>query len=118
MHWTFHNRQRTNLFVDSLVNDTGDNVTVLVSLFLEDLELFLQDSINSGLLIDDLVLICLLFYRTVRMKNINCYYYVRPLVYTCFELFSSNDNKYLYSLACYAKAALSIRNTCDLITIH
>ena len=34
---------------------------VLVSLFLEDLELFLQDSINSGLLIDDLVLILLLF---------------------------------------------------------
>ena len=34
---------------------------VLVSLFLEDLELFLQDSINSGLLIDDLVLIILLF---------------------------------------------------------
>jgi len=52
------------------------------------------------------------------MKNINCYYYVRPLVYKCFELFSSNDNKYLYSLACYAKEALSIRNTCDFITIH
>jgi len=30
-------------------------------LFLEDLELFLQDSINSGLLIDDKVLIILLF---------------------------------------------------------
>jgi len=28
---------------------------VLVSLFLEYLELFLQDSINNGLLIDDLV---------------------------------------------------------------
>jgi len=28
---------------------------VLVSLFLEHLELFLQDSINNGLLIDDLV---------------------------------------------------------------
>ena len=34
---------------------------VLFSLFLEDSELFLQDSINSGLLIDDLVLIILLF---------------------------------------------------------
>ena len=58
MHWTFHNRQRTNLFVDSLVNDTGDNVTVSVSLFLEDLELFLQDSINSGLLLfaDDMAI--------------------------------------------------------------
>lgn len=30
---------------------------VLVSLFLEDLELFLQDDVNSGLLIDDIYFI-------------------------------------------------------------
>ena len=34
---------------------------VLVSLFLEDLELFLQDNNESGLTIDDIVLILLLF---------------------------------------------------------
>jgi hypothetical protein len=34
---------------------------VLVSLFLEDLELFLQDNVNSGLLIDDILVIVLLF---------------------------------------------------------
>ena len=116
---------------------------VLVSLFLEDLELFLQDSINSGLLIADLVLIILLFaddyerlclncnlhdvedvchfvcicpkYRTIRLKYINRYYYVRPSVYTFYDLLSSNDKKDLYNLACYA---LSTRNNSDFITIH
>ena len=34
---------------------------ILVSLFMEDLELFLQKDVNSGLLIDDIVLIILLF---------------------------------------------------------
>jgi hypothetical protein len=34
---------------------------VLVSLFLEDIELFLQDTINSLLLIEDFVIILLLF---------------------------------------------------------
>ena len=34
---------------------------VLVSLFLEDLELFLQDKVSTGNLIDDIVLILLLF---------------------------------------------------------
>ncbi len=34
---------------------------ILFSLFVEDLELYLQDSINSGLSIDDIVLIVLLF---------------------------------------------------------
>ena len=34
---------------------------ILFYLFVEDLELFLQDSVNSGLNIDDIVLIMLLF---------------------------------------------------------
>lgn len=34
---------------------------ILVSLFMEDLELYLQQDVNSGLLIDDIVLILLLF---------------------------------------------------------
>ena len=34
---------------------------ILVSLFMEDIELFLQDGDNSGLIIDDIVLILLLF---------------------------------------------------------
>ena len=34
---------------------------ILVSLFMEDLELFLQDTCNSGLLFDDVILILLLF---------------------------------------------------------
>jgi hypothetical protein len=33
----------------------------MFSLFVEDLELYLQDNLNSGLLIDDIVLILLLF---------------------------------------------------------
>lgn len=34
---------------------------ILVSLFMDDLELFLQDNVDSGLMIDDIVLILLLF---------------------------------------------------------
>ena len=34
---------------------------ILFSLFVEDLELYLQDSVTSGLSIDDIVLIVLLF---------------------------------------------------------
>ena len=34
---------------------------ILVSLFLEDIELYLQDNIESGLVIDDIVLILILF---------------------------------------------------------
>ena len=34
------------------------------------------------------------------------------------DLLSSNDNKYLYNLACYAKEALTLRNNSDFITIH
>jgi len=31
---------------------------------------------------------------------------------------SSNDKKYLYNLACYAKEALTLRNNSECITIH
>ena len=34
---------------------------IMVSLLIEDLELFLQEDVNSGLLIDNVVLILLLF---------------------------------------------------------
>ena len=51
-------------------------------------------------------------------NNINSYYYVRPSVYKCYDLLSSNDKTYLYNHACYAKEALLIRNTSDFITIH
>jgi len=39
-------------------------------------------------------------------------------VYKFYELLSSNDKKYLYNLACYAKEALTLRNNSDFITIH
>jgi len=39
-------------------------------------------------------------------------------VYTFYDLLSSNDNKYLYNLACYAKEALTHRNNSAFITIH
>ena len=47
-------------------------------------------------------------YRIIRLKYINRYYYVRPSVYKFYELLSSNDKKYLYNLACYAKEALTL----------
>ena len=56
-------------------------------------------------------------YRTIRLKYINRYNYVRPSVYKFYELLSSNDKTHLYNLACYAKA-LSTRNNSNLITIH
>ena len=34
---------------------------IMVSLLIEDLELFLQEDVNSGVLVDDVVLIVLLF---------------------------------------------------------
>ena len=48
--------------------------TVLVSLFLEDLELFFQDKVSTGILIDDIVLILLLFaddryFLVIRLKT-------------------------------------------------
>jgi len=49
-------------------------------------------------------------YGTIRLKDINRYYYVRPSVYKFYELLSSNDKKYLYNLACYTKEALKLRN--------
>ena len=55
-------------------------------------------------------------YRTIRLKYINRYYCVRPSVYKFYDLLSSNDKKYLYNLACYAKVAF--RNNFDFITIH
>ena len=57
-------------------------------------------------------------YGTIRLKDINRYYYVRPSVYNFYELLSSNDKKYLYNLACYTKEALKLRNNSDFITIH
>jgi len=48
-------------------------------------------------------------YRTIRLKYITRYYYVRPSVYKFYDLLSRNDKKYLYNRACYAKEALSIR---------
>ena len=57
-------------------------------------------------------------YRTIRLKYINRYYYVRPSVYRFYDLLSSNDKKYLYNRACYAKEALRLRNNFDFITIH
>ena len=54
----------------------------------------------------------------MRLKYINRYYYVRPSVYNFYELLSSNDKKYLYNLACYAKEALTLRNNSDFITIY
>ena len=57
-------------------------------------------------------------YRTIRLKYINRYYYVRPSVYKFYDLLSSNDKKYLYNLACYAKEALTLINNSDFITIH
>ena len=44
-------------------------------------------------------------YRTIRLKYINRYYCVRPSVYKFYDLLSSNDKKYLYNIACYAKVA-------------
>jgi len=52
------------------------------------------------------------------LKYINRYYYVRHSVYKFYDLLSSNDKKYLYNIACYAKEALTLRNNSDVITIH
>jgi len=57
-------------------------------------------------------------YRTIRLKYINRYYYVRHSVYTFYDLLSCNDKNDLYNLACYAKEALTIRNNSNFITIH
>jgi hypothetical protein len=69
---------------------------VLVVLFLDDIELFLQDSINSGLLIDDIVI----FY---------CYLLV---IWLLFEKHPKNCTTiYIYSIAIVLNGALKL--TCQ-----
>ena len=50
-----------NTFSEFLEYSVGLISPILVSLFLEDLELYLQNRAESSLLIDDIILIILLF---------------------------------------------------------